>query len=318
MTPPEERGPVAAIDCGTNSTRLLIVGADGATLERHARITRLGEGVDATRKLSANAIDRTVEVLGDFRRLLDVHHVVRARLVATSATRDAVNAEEFFSAVRRVTGLRPELLNGHEEGRLSFAGATSRLPAEHRVAGPVLVVDIGGGSTELVVGEVGAEEHDVSSVSLDIGCVRVTERFLCHDPPLPEELAKARAFVETALTDARSRLSELAAGGVVGLAGTVSTLVSLEKGIEGYRRSQVHHAVMTRTQVQDWLGLLSSEDREARLGRRGMVRGREDVIVGGVLILAAVMDVFDRGFCLASEDDILDGLAASVASEAGA
>jgi exopolyphosphatase/guanosine-5'-triphosphate,3'-diphosphate pyrophosphatase len=315
--PPEDRGPVAAIDCGTNSTRLLIVGADGATLERHMRITRLGEGVDANRKLSARAIDRTVEVLGDYRRLLDVHHVARARLVATSATRDAVNAEEFFSAVRRVTGLRPELLSGHEEGRLSFVGATSRLPSEHRVDGPVLVVDIGGGSTELVVGEVGAEEVDVSAVSLDVGCVRVTERFLCHDPPPPEELARARAFVDTALADARSRLPELGAGGIVGLAGTVSTLVSLEKGIDGYCRSRVHHAVMSRAQVQHWLDLLSSEDRVARLGRPGMARGREDVIVGGVLILAAVMEVFDRGFCLASEDDILDGLAASVAAEAG-
>jgi exopolyphosphatase/guanosine-5'-triphosphate,3'-diphosphate pyrophosphatase len=315
--PAEERGPVAAIDCGTNSTRLLIVGADGTTLERHMRITRLGEGVDATHELSARAIDRTVEVLGDYRKLMDVHHVARARLVTTSATRDVVNAQEFFSAARRVIGLRPELLSGHEEGRLSFAGATSRLPAEFRAVGRILVVDIGGGSTELVVGEVGAERQDVSSVSLDVGCVRVTERFLSHDPPLRGELADARAFVNTALVNARSELSRLAPGGVVGLAGTVATLVALEKRLDGYDRAEVHHAVITRVGIERWLNLLSGEDRTARLARPGMVRGREDVIVGGVLILAAVMDVFDRSFCLASEDDILDGLAASLGAPQG-
>ena len=216
--------------------------------------------------------------------------------------------------MRRTVGLSPELLSGDEEGLLSFAGATSCLPVEHRIGGPVLVVDIGGGSTELVVGEAGAEDRDVSPVSVDIGCVRLTERFLSHDPPLPDELAEARAFVDTALVEARSRLAGPGPGGVVGLAGTVSTLVMLEKRLDSYRRADVHHTVMRRAQVESWLSLLSSEDRRARLSRPGMVRGREDVIVGGVLVLAAVMDVFDRTFCLASEDDILDGLAASVAA----
>jgi exopolyphosphatase/guanosine-5'-triphosphate,3'-diphosphate pyrophosphatase len=309
---PEAPGPVAAIDCGTNSTRLLIVGVDGTVLERHMRITRLGEGVDATHELSPRAITRTVEVLGDYRRLMDTHHVLRARLVATSATRDAINAEDFFSAARRVVGLRPELLSGEEEGRLSFIGATACLGSEYRAAGPLLVVDIGGGSTELVTGEVGVAGDDVVAVSLDIGCVRVTERFLVHDPPLHEELVDARTFVDDALASARVELLRLAPGGVVGLAGTVSTVVALEKRLDRYDREAVHHAVLTRAQVEDWLSRLSTEDRTARLARRGMVGGREDVIVGGVLILAAVMDVFDRSFCLASEDDILDGLAASV------
>jgi exopolyphosphatase/guanosine-5'-triphosphate,3'-diphosphate pyrophosphatase len=309
---PEAPGSVAAIDCGTNSTRLLIVGADGTVLERHMHITRLGEGVDATHKLSSRAISRTVEVLGDYRKLMDIHHVVRGRLVATSATRDAANADDFFSAARRVIGLRPELLSGEEEGRLSFVGATACLPPEYRETGPVLVVDIGGGSTELVTGEAGAAGDDVVAISLDIGCVRVSERFFVHDPPLRKELANARSFVDDALVSARAELLPLAPGGVVGLAGTVSTLVALERRLDRYDRVAVHHAVLMRAQVEDWLSRLSAEDRTARKKRRGMVGGREDVIVGGVLILAAVMGVFDRSFCLASEDDILDGLAASV------
>jgi exopolyphosphatase/guanosine-5'-triphosphate,3'-diphosphate pyrophosphatase len=176
----------------------------------------------------------------------------------------------------------------------------------------LLVVDIGGGSTELAAGVVGAADDDVAAVSLDIGCVRVTERFLLHDPPLHEELADARAFIDTILAGARAGLFRLAPGGVVGLAGTVSTLVALERRLDRYDRAAVHHVVLTRAQVEDWSGRLSGEDRAQRLARPGMVKGREDVIVGGVLILACVMAAFDRTFCLASEDDILDGLAASM------
>src|ERR1700688_3630085 len=150
----ETSGPVAAIDCGTNSTRLLVVDGDRSVLERQMRITRLGAGVDATRRLSAEAIGRTVSVLGEFRRVMGLHGVVRARVVATSAARDATNAGEFLSAAGDVTGVRPELLSGREEGALSFAGATAHLPPDRMAAGQVLVVDIGGGATELTVGEV--------------------------------------------------------------------------------------------------------------------------------------------------------------------
>ncbi len=148
MTP----GLVAALDCGTNSTRILIVDGDGAVVEREMRITRLGEAVDATHKLSADAVARTVAVLRDYRRLMDAAGVVRARLVATSAARDAVNADEFFAAAEEATGVKPELLSGGEEGQLSFTGATASLPAAGPGGEPILVVDIGGGSTELVVG----------------------------------------------------------------------------------------------------------------------------------------------------------------------
>ena len=211
--------------------------------------------------------------------------------------------------------MRPELLSGDEEGRLSFAGATAHLPPERVGPGPVLVVDIGGGSTELVAGEgPGASPTpDVVAVSLDIGCVRVGERFLVHDPPLARELGDARAAVDAELARARAVLPALAPGGLlVGLAGTVSTLAALDRGVSAYERALLHHVVLGRDDVERWLGLLSGEDSRARLARPGMVEGRADVIVGGVLILAAVLGNFDRPECLVSEDDILDGLAAAL------
>jgi exopolyphosphatase/guanosine-5'-triphosphate,3'-diphosphate pyrophosphatase len=319
----DETGPVAAIDCGTNSTRLFIVAGDGTVLERHMRITRLGEGVDATRQLSSEAIGRTVAVLGEYRHLMDRHGVVRARLVATSAARDATNAEEFLTAAAHATGLVPELLSGLEEGRLSFSGATAHVPADLVGPGPVLVVDIGGGSTELVAGVVpvgtgvpgppSAEGVPVSVVSMDVGCVRLTERFLRHDPPLANELERARAAVNADLDRARRALPALEAGGLlIGLAGTVSTLAALDKGLARYKRAAIHHAVLTRAGAAEWLERLAGEDSRARLARPGMVEGRADIIVGGVLVLDAVMAAFDRHACLVSEDDILDGLAASL------
>ncbi|HLM97074.1 MAG TPA: Ppx/GppA phosphatase family protein [Acidimicrobiales bacterium] len=312
----ESSKPVAALDCGTNSTRLLVVSPDRTVLEREMRITRLGQGVDATHSLSPDALARTVAVLGEYRRLMDHHGVGRARLVATSAVRDASNAGAFLSAAEGATGVHPEVLDGVEEGALSFAGATAHVPDERVGPGPVLVVDIGGGSTELAAGGLGAPPRGpdaVSAVSLDVGCVRVTERFLRHDPPLPDELHQARGVVDAELVGARRVLPALARGGLlIGLAGTVSTLAALERRLAHYERAAIHHAVLTRRQVAQWLDTLATEDRHARLARAGMVEGRADVIVGGVLILDAVMDAFDRDQCLVSEDDILDGLAASL------
>jgi exopolyphosphatase/guanosine-5'-triphosphate,3'-diphosphate pyrophosphatase len=314
----DDAGAIAALDCGTNSTRLLIVDGRGEVLDRQMRITRLGEGVDATHKLSADAINRTVVVLEDYRRVMDRHGVVRARLVATSAARDAVNADEFFAAAEAATGVRPELLSGIEEGRLSFSGATRSLPAAVRGTRPVLVVDIGGGSTELVVGIAPAPggsvaSSDVTAVSLDIGCVRLTERFFHQDPPLGGELAEARAAVSTEVERARSELPAMDGGGIlIGLAGTVSTLAALNLELPAYERARIHHAVLSRDEVDVWLARLARENRLARLARPGMVEGRADVIVGGVLVLAAVMAGFGCGECLVSEDDILDGLVADL------
>ena len=307
------RPPAAALDCGTNSTRLLVVADDGTVLERVMRITRLGEGVDASRTLGAEAVGRTLAVLGDYRRALERHAVGRARLVATSAVRDAANGADFLRRAEQVTGVHPELLSGSQEASLSFAGATARLPPGAAGTAPVLVVDIGGGSTELVVGRPGAGAPEVAGVSLDVGCVRVTERFLAHDPPLPTELAEARRAVRALVDGARRELPTLEGDSLlVGLAGTVSTVAMLEQGIARYDRARVHHAVLGRPHVEWWLDALSGEDGAARLARPGMVEGRQDVIVGGVLVLAEVMAAFDRDRCLVSEDDILDGLVASL------
>ena len=304
--------PVAAYDCGTNSTRLLVVDGAGLTLDRQMHITRLGEGVDRTGVLSAPAIGRTLSVLEDYKARADELGVQRARLVATSAARDAANAEEFFTAVTEVTGLRPELLSGEEEGRLSFVGATACLPAGFALDQRVLVVDIGGGSTELVAGEPSAPA-EATGVSLDIGCVRVSERFLVHDPPSAGELEDASQAVHHALERAGRRLPGLEpTAPVIGLAGTVSTLASLELSLAEYDRQRIHHLTLSRGQVDRWLDVLSSEDSHSRLGRPGMVAGRQDVIVAGVLILSCVMAVFDRSRCLVSENDILDGLVQSL------
>jgi exopolyphosphatase/guanosine-5'-triphosphate,3'-diphosphate pyrophosphatase len=313
----DDTAAVAALDCGTNSTRLLIVDAHGAVLDRQMRITRLGEAVDATHKLSADAITRTIAVLEDYRRAMDRYGVVRARLVATSAARDAVNVDEFFAAAEAATGVRPELLSGFEEGQLSFIGATASLPADSRGAVGVLVVDIGGGSTELAAGVPSgagaATSPEVGAVSLDIGCVRLTERFFHHDPPLPSELADAQEVVDAEVERARTELPPMASGGIlIGLAGTVSTLAALDLGLPHYERARIHHAVLTKDAVDGWLERLATEDSRARRARPGMVEGRADVIVGGVVVLAAVMNGFGYGECLVSEDDILDGLVASL------
>jgi exopolyphosphatase/guanosine-5'-triphosphate,3'-diphosphate pyrophosphatase len=216
-----------------------------------------------------------------------------------------------------ITGVRPDVLSGEDEGRLSFAGATARLPADSAGTSPVLVADIGGGSTELGVGYApGSGDTPIPEVrtrSLDIGCVRVSERLLPDDPPRPEQLARARDELREELVAARSDLPTLAPDSLfVGLAGTVSAVASLQGAIAVYDRERIHHAVLTRVDVERWLRILSAEDARARLDHPGMVRGREDVIVGGVLILAVVMECFGRDRCLVSEDDILDGLAAEL------
>jgi exopolyphosphatase / guanosine-5'-triphosphate,3'-diphosphate pyrophosphatase len=313
---PGPRAPVAAVDCGTNSTRLLVVSEDGSVLERGMRITRLGEGVDATGTLSEGAIDRTLAVLRDYKQAMDDHGVRRARVVATSAARDAGNADAFSEGVAAIFGAPPEILSGEEEGRLSFAGATAHLPATDMASGPILVVDIGGGSTELSVGPGAAGLADVPQVvtrSLDIGCVRVSERFLRHDPPRRDELWRAREAVVAEVDGARGTLPAVRPDGLlIGLAGTVSTLASLDAAITEYERALVHHAVLGQDAVDRWLEMLASESASDRLSHPGMVKGREDVIVGGALVLSVVMTLFSRPRCLVSEDDILDGLVATL------
>ena len=218
---------VAAVDCGTHSTRMLI-GDGKRTVERLMRITRLGHDVDSTGRLAPEAIERVVAALVEFRQVLESYAVKKVRVTATSAARDAVNREDFFDAAEQVLGVRPELLSGIEEGHLSFSGATAELDATD---GPFLILDIGGGSTEFVVGTKAAE----AALSCDIGCVRLSERWIEHDPPQPEELLACLSVVGTHIDDVvREVPGALGAKTLVGLAGTVSTAAAVELGLSEY------------------------------------------------------------------------------------
>jgi exopolyphosphatase/guanosine-5'-triphosphate,3'-diphosphate pyrophosphatase len=304
--------PVAAVDCGTNSTRLLVLDDDGRIVDRRMRITRLGQGVDRTRQLAPEAIARTVEVLREYRKVMDEHGVGAVRMTATSAARDAANRDEFFDAAEGVIGVRPELLSGEEEGRLSFVGATAELDPE---AGPYLVVDIGGGSTEFAVGPADPEHprEPVGAMSVDIGCVRLTEKFLHHDPPRPEELSQAVSVVRDYLDDVARELPDvLGARRLVGLAGTVTTVAAVEIGLADYDRDRIHHFVLTRTAAEDVFRTLATEPRRDRIFNPGLEEGRADVIVAGCVILVTIMRHFGFDECLVSEADILDGLAMSL------
>lgn len=297
--------PVAAIDCGTNSTRLLI-SEGGRTLDRRMVITRLGRGVDATGELAPDAIDRTVAVLREYRTAMDEHAVERVRITATSAARDATNADVFFDTAEAVVGTRPELLSGIEEGQLSFAGATAAL---HPDLGPFLVVDIGGGSTECMVG---TEQAEVVR-SFDVGCVRLTEKHLTSDPPAPEELSNAIAEAAAWFDDLlREVPAAVAARTVVGLAGTISTVAAVEIGIPEYDREQIHHFRLTRAAIEDVFRTLATERLADRLHNPGLEAARADVIVGGCCALVAFVRTLGIEEVLVSESDILDGLVASL------
>jgi exopolyphosphatase/guanosine-5'-triphosphate,3'-diphosphate pyrophosphatase len=300
---------VAAIDIGTNSTRLLVAdaAADGGltTVERINRITRLGQDVDATHRLRADAIDRTVDVLLEYRKVMDAHGVERVRATATSASRDAENREEFFGAAEAATGVRPEVISGQEEAGLSFRGATAGLdePA------PYLVLDIGGGSTEFVVGTTEPE----GLISIDVGCVRLTERFLHSDPPAPEELSVALSYVRDHLQDVEREVPGVAgARTLVGLAGTITTMAAIELGLAEYDAEKIHHFRLTHEAAEDVFRTLATEPIEQRRHNPGLDPGRVDVIVAGALVAVAVMRHFRFDEMLVSEADILDGLAASV------
>lgn len=301
---------LAAIDCGTNSTRLLVAesGAPGRfnPLERINRITRLGQDVNRTKMLAGEAIDRTISTLRDYREVMDRHGVDQVRMTATSAARDSANRDEFFDAAEKVIGRRPELLSGQEEGRLSFTGATAELdPAD----GPFLVVDIGGGSTEFIVGTTELE----SVMSVDVGCVRLSESELHHDPPQPEELSIAISLVDAYLEDVL--LTMPAAGSArtfVGLAGTITTVAAVELGLVDYDRDRIHHFRLTHTAAEDVFRTLATESRAERIHNPGLEEARADVIVGGLCVLVAIYRRFGFDECLVSESDILDGLVISL------
>jgi exopolyphosphatase / guanosine-5'-triphosphate,3'-diphosphate pyrophosphatase len=300
---------VAAIDCGTNSTRLLVADTDGGQLVRLMRITRLGQGVDKENALAPEAIDRTVGVLREFRSVMDEFGVGRVRMVATSAVRDATNGEVFTDAAQATVGAAPEVLSGSEEGQLAYRGASADLrPFE----GDTLVVDIGGGSTEITLGRAGT----VSSVSLQLGCVRLTERFLKGDPPTAAEVAATRAAIATALDWGEGQLPDLLAlrpaRRMIGLAGTVSTLASLKLGLAEYDVDKLHHATLTLDEIEGMCDMLAARSARRRSELVGMVPGRQDVILGGALVLGSVATRYHCPEVLVSEKDILDGIVLSI------
>ena len=296
---------VAAVDCGSLSTRLLVCGPRGAPLARLMEITRLGEGVDSGGVISAAAMARVMDALRRYKRTMDELGVAQVRMVGTSALRDAGNRELFCQQAAAVVGAEVELLSGREEGALSYLGATRDLePA----TGPWLVVDIGGGSTELVAGQALGD-----ICSLNLGCVRLTERFFHHDPPSPAEVATASEWLNAQYAGAVAATPGLrAASMLVGLAGTVSALACYDQGLTTYESTAVHHYRLSLAAVRQALGEMAQVPAAARAGRPGIEAGRARFIVAGALILATVMSYFGFDECLVSEADILDGLAASL------
>ena len=300
-----KRRKVAAIDCGTNSTRLLIaeVGENGQyeILDRRQEVTRLGEGVDAAGKLNDEAIDRVLATLMSFREILDTEGVHEFRSIATSAVRDAANRSIFLSAAEGILQKEVELISGRQEAELSFLGATHSV----EIQGPYLVFDLGGGSTEFSYGRKMCEQF----LSIDAGCVRMAERFIHSDPPLPEELSAALSLVELHLIDVEKAISSLdKATTLIGLAGTVSAIAMIEQGLEKYSYELVHHYLMSHADMEEVFRILVTDNREQRLTNPGMEEDRVDVIVGGLCILIQIMRQFHFTECLVSEADILDGL----------
>ncbi len=295
---------VAAIDVGTNSTRLLVAeegsGSAFRPIDRRMVITRLGEGVDRTRALSDRALERTLAIVAEYAAMCGEYGVERLRVTGTSAVRDARNQEDFFSGVERLTGRSPELLSGETEARTTFLGAVSDL-AGH---GSVLVVDIGGGSTELIFGN----EEPERLVSLDLGCVRLFEKHLKSDPPTMEELHSLRSEVVAGLDRAKDLLSVPPGARLIGVAGTVTQLGALKSGLAVYDPDVTHHMVLSHGDVRRLARRLGSLPFAKRRRVKGLEAGRVDVIVAGAEILLAVMEVFDAAEILVSEKDILDGL----------
>jgi exopolyphosphatase/guanosine-5'-triphosphate,3'-diphosphate pyrophosphatase len=299
---------VAAIDCGTNSVRLLIadVTAGGLTdVSRRMEIVRLGEGVDRTGRLAPEAIERTRQALLGYAAEIAELGVDRVRMCATSASRDAANAADFTAMVRRTLGVDPEVITGDEEARLSFTGAVYGLQAE----APYLVVDIGGGSTEFVVGSAEVSH----AISVDIGCVRMTERHLHGDPPTPAEVAAAEQDITKAVDAALRKVSGHRAATLVGLAGSVTTVAALALDLPEYDAKRIHHARIPYDDVAkvtfDLLGATVADRRDLPV----MHPGRADVIGAGALILRVIMERAEKFSVIASEHDILDGIAFSLA-----
>ncbi|RLP95211.1 Ppx/GppA phosphatase family protein [Micromonospora sp. CV4] len=308
---------MAAIDCGTNSIRLLVADlpepsagsqAPLTDLTRRMEIVRLGQGVDRTGRLAPEAIERTRVALASYAADIEKLGAERVRMCATSASRDAANAADFTEMVQRTLGVAPEVVSGDEEARLSFTGAVRGLPADAKE--PFLVVDIGGGSTEFVVGDrVGGVR---AAISVDIGCVRMTERHLPGDPPTPEQVAAAQADIAAVVDRALAVVPGREAATLIGLAGSVTTVVAIAQGLREYDPERIHHARVSYDAVAEVTADLLGRTREQRLAIPVMHPGRADVIGAGALVLRVIMERAGMPSVVASEHDILDGIAWSL------
>ncbi|MET8923637.1 Ppx/GppA phosphatase family protein [Streptomyces sp. NPDC004623] len=310
---------VAAVDCGTNSIRLLVADVDPATgdfteLDRRMRIVRLGQGVDRTGRLAPEALERTFDACRDYAAAIKELGAERIRFVATSASRDAENSDTFVRGVQEILGVEPEVVTGDLEAQLSFDGATKELVGADHLEKPYLVVDIGGGSTEFVVGD----DRVRAARSVDIGCVRMTERHLVLDgavldPPTPDRIAAIRADVAAALDLVEETVPISSAATLVGLAGTVTTVAAMALGLEEYDSEAIHHSRVSVERVRELTERLLASTHEERAAIPAMHPGRVDVIASGALVLLAVMERAGAREVVVSEHDILDGIAWSAA-----
>jgi exopolyphosphatase/guanosine-5'-triphosphate,3'-diphosphate pyrophosphatase len=305
---------VAAVDCGTNSVRLLVAELPGdgelRELARDMRITRLGQGVDRTGRLDPAAVERTLAALRGYAEDIRRLGAERVRMVATSASRDAANRDLFVTGVHEVLGVEPEVITGDEEARLSYLGATAELRAagDDAPPGPYLVVDIGGGSTEFVLG---TDEVEAAR-SVDVGCVRMTERHLRDDPPTAEQVEAAVRDVDAAIALAAETVPLDSARTLVGLAGSVTTVAGIALGLPAYDSVAIHGSRIPRRQVAEVTARLLAMTRQERAALPVMHPGRVDVIGAGALVLDRVMARVGAAEVLVSEHDILDGIALSL------
>jgi exopolyphosphatase/guanosine-5'-triphosphate,3'-diphosphate pyrophosphatase len=291
----------AAIDIGSNSTNLLIIDQSGQTLERIVRSTRLGANVATTGALSAESMQRTLECLSEYESLIKQHKVSRRRTVATAACRVANNTNQFFAEVKKISGTEPELISGEIEGALSFVGATSSL--DEKMA--TLVIDIGGASTEFMVG---TETLDFA-VSIPFGAVNLTEAELHRDPPRPEELTNAISLVSDAIDDVAHNYPLIGQiDRVVGVAGTIVTVAAVEVGQKTFDPSALHKLKLSREAVEDVFRTLATERLSDRVFNPGLPRDRADIIVGGCCVLVAVLRRLQISEIVVSQYNLLDGL----------
>ncbi|PNE42659.1 Ppx/GppA phosphatase family protein [Streptomyces noursei] len=313
---------VAAVDCGTNSIRLLVADVtlpDGASgelkeLDRRMQIVRLGQGVDRTGRLAPEALERTFAACREYAAVIKDLGAEHVRFVATSASRDAENRADFVRGVVDILGVEPEVITGDQEAEFSFTGATKELTGHPHIELPYLVVDIGGGSTEFVLGS----DTVQAARSVDVGCVRMTERHLLHDgritdPPTAAQIAAIKADIAAALDHAEETVPLTEAATLVGLAGSVTTVAAIAQGLDHYDSAAIHHSRISRATVREVTERLLTSTHAERAAIPVMHPGRVDVIAAGALVLLSIMDRIDADEVVVSEHDILDGIAWSLA-----